>query len=275
MNNKLPVIFEYLDFRTYLEDYRLARSKIDEYFTHYYICHYLGMKNSRSYFNNITSGRKNIGEDTVEKIISLLELPKKEAKYFRILVNYNQVEHPVQKEGFYEQLIKLKNTPGKIIPKDCYEYFTTWYHPVVRGLLEGFTVNDNFEELGNKLLPPISAEEARESVLLLGRLNLIEKTENGDYMVIEKFVQTDPETQVKLVEQFQLCSLERASDRIKSRPKEHKTSTLTITLSPDGFKKILEQLDQFKSAVRSIAHEDPPSDKKVYELITHLSKQSN
>jgi alpha-D-ribose 1-methylphosphonate 5-triphosphate diphosphatase PhnM len=53
MPDHLPTVFDYIDFRKYLEDYRKARASNDEGFTHCYICHRLGMKNSRSYFNNI------------------------------------------------------------------------------------------------------------------------------------------------------------------------------------------------------------------------------
>jgi hypothetical protein len=57
MPDHLPTVFDYIDFRKYLEDYRKARASSDEGFTHCYICHRLGMKNSRSYFNNIIHSR--------------------------------------------------------------------------------------------------------------------------------------------------------------------------------------------------------------------------
>jgi uncharacterized protein (TIGR02147 family) len=272
---KIPSVFDFLDYRKFLQEYRIARSAVDKSFTHYYICFRLGMKNSRSYFNNITTGRKNIGQEIIEKLISLLELSPDEANYFRTLVNYNQSEHPDQKESYFDLLVKQNNTPKKIIPEDCYEYFKTWYHPVIREILEGFTVKNNLAELASKLIPPITEIEAKESIHLLERLNLIKKNEAGEYRIVEKLVVTEPSVQMKLVEQFQLRSMERARERIAKRPKEHKTSTQTIAVSPQGLKRIIAQIDQLKTATRSIALEDQDDEKKVFELIVHLSKQSN
>lgn len=271
----LPVIFGYLDYRRFMQDYRKVRSENHSGFTHYYICHRLGMKNSRSYYNNITSGRKNISEETIEKLIDLFEFSIEEAQYFRELVNYNQAELPNQKEYHFEQLIKLNNAPKKIIPEDCYEYFKTWYHPVIREKLDGFNFKDNFSELASMILPPITEEEAKSSVHLLERLNLIRKDENGCFRVTEKLIVTDPNAEKTLIEYFQLQSLERARERITSRPKEHKTSTITFAISTDGLKRILTQIEQLKKAIRSIVHDDVSQEKKVYELITHISKQSN
>jgi hypothetical protein len=86
---------------------------------------------------------------------------------------------------------------------------------------------------------------------------------------------TDPGAERTLIEQFQLISLDRARERIVTRPKEHKTSTITFAVSTEGLKRILSQIDQLKKAVRSIAHDDKNIEKKVFELITHIGKQSN
>jgi len=274
MNTALPCVFDYLDYRKYVLDYRLVRSKTDTGFTHYYICHRLGMKNSRGYFNNITSGRKNISSETTEKLIILFELSSDEANYLRVLVNYNQAQNSDRKEYWFDQLVKMNNAPKKIIPEDCYEYFTTWYHPVIREKLEDFKLKDDFAELASLLIPPISFQEARESVKLLERLQLIKKDASGYYRVVEKAVATDPNARRTLIEQYQLGTLDRARERIVSSPDEHKTATLTFALSSQAFKRVLVQIDQVKKAILSIAHEDEIHGKKVYELITHLSRQS-
>ncbi|MBN1600003.1 MAG: TIGR02147 family protein [Chitinispirillaceae bacterium] len=274
MNTALPSVFNYLDFRKYMLDYRSVRIQTDPGFTHYYICHRLGMKNSRSYFNNITSGRKNISPVTIEKLIILFELSPDEANYLRVLINYNQAANPDRREYWQDQLVKMNNAPKKVIPEDCYAYFTTWYHPVIREKLEDFRLKNNFTELASLLIPEITTAQVKESVKLLERLQLIEKDASGYYNVVEKNVATDPNVQRTLIEQYQLGSLDRAKERIVSRPDDHKTATLTFAVSPAAFKRVLSQVDQVKKAILSVAHEDDRQGKKVFELITHLSRQS-
>ncbi|HMD67268.1 MAG TPA: hypothetical protein VKF42_00220 [Chitinivibrionales bacterium] len=60
MRTQLPVIFEYIDFKKYLEDYYSKRKSLDPAFSHSYICHRLGQANSKSYFNNVVKGRADL-----------------------------------------------------------------------------------------------------------------------------------------------------------------------------------------------------------------------
>jgi uncharacterized protein (TIGR02147 family) len=59
----------------------------DRGFTHTYICHMLGQKNAKSYFNNVVKGRIDITATFIDRFISMLRLNLDEAKYFRALVN--------------------------------------------------------------------------------------------------------------------------------------------------------------------------------------------
>lgn len=274
MNRDLPNIYNYIDFRKYLHDYRTQRCRFDSGFTHYFICHRLGMKNSRSYFNNITRGRKNIGSETVQKMIDLLELTGDEANYFRALVNYDQTRQPGEKKYYFDQVISLNNTPRKIIDENTYSYFTTWYHPVIRELLETFDFRNDYTMLAQKIDPPISQKQAKESIALLKKLQLIEENSNGVLKPTDRVITTADNVQHHLVEQYQLLLLERARDRIVTNKNGHKTNTMTIAVSRDGLDHVLEHMKQFRSTVRSIAHKDEFRDKKVYEVVLHIHTQS-
>ena len=274
MDQLLPNIYDYIDFRKYLEEYRTARSSFDSRFTHYYICHRLGMKNSRSYFNNIIRGRKNISAETVGKLIELLEISSDEANYFRALVNYDQTRQPGEKKYYLDQIVNLNNTPRKIIDEGAFQYFTTWYHPVIRELLETFDFDDDYPALAKRVDPPLSAGQARESIALLKKLNLIDKNELGFFKPNDKVVSTADSVQNLLVEQYQLLSLERARDRIVTNKNGHKTTTMTIAVSRCGLEHVLEHMSRLRSSIRSLAHKDEHEDKKVYEVILHIHSQT-
>lgn len=274
MKNELPVVYEYIDFRKYLEDYRKIRTGQDAGFTHYYICYRLGMKNSRSYFNNIVRGRKNVSPETVEKLVELLELPTAQANYFRALVNYNQTRHAGEKKYYFDQIISLNNTPRKIIDNETYSYFTTWYLPVIRELLETVDVNENYKDLAAKTDPPITLRQVKEAIALLLKLGLIDKNSDGYYKPNGKVVSTSDSVQNHLIDQYQILSLSRAQDKIAHNRTGHKTTTMTLSVSREGLEHILEQMAKFRSAVRSIAHKDEQENKKVYEVILNIHKQS-
>lgn len=274
MKPKLPAIYEYVDFRKYLEEYRKVRLEIDEKFTHYYICHRLGMKNSRSYFSNVIRGRKNIGSDTVQKFVELLELTSDEASYFRALVNFNQTTHADEKKDFLDKIVSLNITPRKIIEENAYRYFTTWFHPVIRELLDTFDFTGDFSQIAGKLDPPITAFEAEESIALLLELNLIEKNSDGFYKPNGKIVSTTDSVHSLLIDQYQLLSLERARERIVNRPQGHITTTMTIAVSRSALDDIIQQMAKARTSIRSIAYNDEKCSKKVYEVILHIHSQT-
>jgi uncharacterized protein (TIGR02147 family) len=274
MKAALPNIYDYISFRKYLEDYRTARSSYDSHFTHYYICHRLGMKNSRSYFNNIVRGRKNISPETAGKLIDLIELSHEEANYFRALVNYDQAREPGDKKYYLDQIVKLNNTPHKIIDEETLRYFTVWYNPIVRELLDTFDFDGDYKKLAQKVDPPITTKQAKESIALLQKLDLIEKNERGYLKPNGKVVITPDHIQSQLVEQYQVLSLGRACDRIVNDKNGHVTTTMTVAVSRGVLEHILEHINELRSTVRSLAHKDEQADKKVYEVILHVHKQS-
>ena len=123
MTKQLPDIFLYIDYRKYLEDYYSTMKALDPGFSHTYICHCLGQKNAKSYFNNVVKGRIDITATFIDRLISLLKLNRDEAKYFRALVNYNQTASSSEKEFFFDQLIRLNKTPHRLIDKNAYSFY--------------------------------------------------------------------------------------------------------------------------------------------------------
>ncbi len=78
-------IYEYIDYKKYLSDWRKESKRCNPGLTHEYLCFTLGQK-SRSFFNDLEMGRKLISPGILERLTELLELKTDEAKYFRALV---------------------------------------------------------------------------------------------------------------------------------------------------------------------------------------------
>ena len=161
MSTSLPNIYEYIDFRKYLEDYRKARREIDPGYTHAFICHKLGQPNARSYFNNVINGRKNVTPGFVNLFVKLLELGPSEAKFFRALVNYTQATSANEKEYYFDQIVQCNRTPFKLLEKNTYAYYKDWYHSTVRSLLEIIDFKNDYKDLAGRVLPPISVPQAK------------------------------------------------------------------------------------------------------------------
>lgn len=274
METNLPNIFNYIDFKQYLTDYRKVRKEIDPGFTNQYICFCLGQEKSKSYFNNIISGRKQITSVFVDRFIELLNLDSDGAKYFRALVNYNQTTSSKEKEYHFEQIISLNNTPRKIIEKDVYEYFTKWYHSPIREFLDIYDFDGDYKKLANHLDPKITEKDALNSVKLLKDLDLVRENEKGFLKSSDKVIKTGGVIKDAIIEQYQLKTLDRAKDKIVSDSAKHMTSTVTFSASPETMKLIAKKINKLKSEICSASHKDVGKEKKVYEILIHAHSQT-
>lgn len=275
MKNELPVIFEYIDFKKYLEDYYSKRKSIDSAFSHAYICHRLGQGNSKSYFNNVVKGRTTITATFVDRFIDLLELKPNEAKYFRALVNYNQTTSPHEKEFFFDQLVRLNSTPHKVIDYNAYEFYKDWYHTAIRALLDIIDFKNDYKTLAEKLYPSITLKQARESIALLLKTGLIAKNSNGFLKPTDKVIVTGDFIKNALVKQFQIKCLEHGKTVLASESDlGQRTITLTLSLSDEACTRITQRMEQFKSEIRSIVHKDEKPASKVVHVNLNLFPMS-
>ena len=83
-------IFEFSDFRKFLEKYQNLRRAEDSSFARSQLCKELGLPNTRSYFNDIVKGTRNITVNYIERFVKILGMTQEEAQYFRILVYFDQ-----------------------------------------------------------------------------------------------------------------------------------------------------------------------------------------
>jgi uncharacterized protein (TIGR02147 family) len=267
MQPNLPDIFHYIDFKKYLQDYYQAKKRADRGFTHTYICHRLGQKNAKSYFNNVVMGRLPITPTFVDRFISLIELKSDEAKFFRALVNYNQTKSPNEKEFFFDQLVRLNKTPYSIIDKNAYAYFKQWHHSAVRALLDVVDFKDNYVVLTSRLSPKITVKEARNSITFLKQHGLIRPDARGFWKATEKVIATGDLIRDAMVKQFQMKCLDLAKTAIADDSlQQNRNVTMTVSLSKKACERISERIKQFKLEIRSIVHKDEFRPDGVYHI---------
>lgn len=276
MKTSLPNIFEYIDFRKYLEDYRKARRQIDPGFTHAYICHKLGQPNARSYFNNVVNGRKNVTTNFVDLFVKLLELGSAEAKFFRALVNYNQATGADEKEFYFDQIVQSNRTPFKRLEKNTYAYYKDWYHSTVRSLLGVIDFKNNYKDLAARLLPPITIPQLKSSIKLLVDLGLIAPDSRGYLKPLDKVLSTGEKVKDHILQQYQIRALDLGKDAIANdacNPKH--TLTYTLFVSDTGYNRIINRMEQFQSEVRSIIHKDEEKPTRVYQVNLQIIPKSS
>ena len=266
MKTKLPVVYEYNNFRKYLSDFQSARQAYDPSFSKSSLSRILGLPNTRSFFTDVLKGKKVSGV-FIERFVRVLELTKDEARFFRVLVMFNQAESVEERELYFDQLISLNRTPKRVMEKNTYSYYKNWYNGVIRALLHIYDFEDTYSELARKVFPSISVKQAKEAITLLQKLKLIAKNSNGFYKPTEKSLTTPNFVNDELVKQFQISCLEMAKQSlVKSGSKPQTISTNIIGVSDEAYKRIEKKIEKFRSEIRSLVHKDEKPATRVYQM---------
>lgn len=267
---ELPIIFEYNNFRIFLDDYQKARYKIDREFSRIKICKRLGLPNSRSYFNDIVKGKK-LTPTYTERFIEVLELSGDEALFFQVLVKFNQADNTHERELYFEQLISLNHLPKRKLEKDVFEYFKEWHHSAIRAIIDIGNFDDDYKELAKYVLPKISPNDVKNSIELLKKLSLIEKDSDGFYRQTERMISTGDSIKNELIKQHQLNCLETAKKiLIKEPPLDKKFITKMVSVSEEGYARIEKKIKRCMKEISTIVHKDDKPADRVYQLNLQL-----
>lgn len=269
-------IFSYVDFRGFLSDAYDHRAAGDPRFSKTQICRQLGLPNSRSFFSDIISGKKQVSKAKMELLIPIFGLDGDEAQYFRFLVLYNQTVVKDEKEFYLDQLIALNRTPWMLVDRNAYEFYKEWYTSAIRAYLDIAEIKDDeYEKIARSLYPPITVPQVKASMELLKRLAFIRKDANGNWKPGEKILFSRSDANDALIKRYQAKCVELGLSALYDADLQPKTfATRTLSVSADIYGKIEKKLQKFLSEVRSLAHKDEKPADRLCQLNIQLFPQA-
>ena len=258
-------VFQYTNYRDYLRDYYEGRKQAEGY-TYRDFAQDTGM-NSSSWLLHLIKGVKNLSDESAPKIAAALKLKKREVDYFLLLVKFTQARRSDEKDEVFQQMIQLKKKLRLIkISETQYEYYTKWYYPVVRSLVNKVDFGDDYAKLARQLLPAITPQEARKSITLLKRLGFIKKDESGKWVQAEAVISTGSEVSSLCVVNYHKQVSKLAGAAFDNIPKEHRDiSALTLGISKADFERIRDRIQDFRREIVEIARSSESAD-RVYQL---------
>lgn len=260
----MPNIFDYSNYRSFLNDYYLEKNKKDKKFSHRFFASKIGL-NSTGFFSDVLKGNRNLTLPLILKFSKALKLKKDEQNYFENLVNFNQAKSADEKNNYYEKILSFKNIRADIIGKDQYEFYSKWYYSAIRELLYFYKFKNDYRSLAKKLNPSIRMEQAKKAVKILERTNLIKKDKKGYYKQTSSFITTGKEFQPLNIHNFQTANMELAKQALERHPKDKRDiSTLTLTLSESSFKNAKQEIEKLRKKLLLIAEQDKKVD-RVYQ----------
>jgi uncharacterized protein (TIGR02147 family) len=262
-------IFEYIDYRRYLRDAYEERRQENAKFSYRFIAGKVGFA-SPGFFANVLSGKKDISLKLVLKFAELFKLGRKEKEYFETLVLFNKATGASEKKEYLDRLLQLRGGKVKKVEAHQWEYFEKWYHAVVRELIALKPFRGDFKSLAAMVNPPITVPEARKSIELLERLELIRKGPDGAYERTDAAISASDAISKALIGAFQVQAMDLAKYAMDKLPSGTRNfSTLTMSISGPTYLAMLEELRAFRRRLLEMAQASDQVD-RVYQMNFHV-----
>lgn len=260
-------VTEYEDYRIYMQDYYNERKKLSS-FSWREFTRASGFT-SPTYLKLVCEGKTRLSPQGAEKVGMAMELAGFELEYFKSMVTYCHAKNDQERKNAYESMLELAaNNKVKVVDGDAFKYFESWVHPVVRELapvMSGATPGD----IAKRCCQVVSAAEIRESLDFMVRIGLLKKI--GDsYVQVDKHLKgltSAVSVALRYMHQEMAHFAEEAI--IRFTPSERNFTGLTMGISAEDYKKILQELDVCRKKVAQIALNSRGTE-RVYRLNLQL-----
>jgi uncharacterized protein (TIGR02147 family) len=256
-------IFDYVDYRFFLKEYYFEQKRSNRAFSYRYFA--AKAKVSASVLKDITEGRRRLTPAIMKKYALAMQLSAKETEYFEALVLFVNSKTNSGKNECFNRMMHLRaNCSIKYLDEGQYEFFRNWRHSAIRELITLPDFKEDYEWIGRKCAPPITAAQARKSIELMQALGIIKRAASGKLVVTDAIISSDYELNSFIMRNFhdEMIGLAReALDRFT--PAQREISSLTLGVSNRCYERIKERIRIFKSELLKMAVDDTSDSETV------------
>jgi len=265
MSIALEHLFDYDDFRKFMQDYFEEQKKMRSVFSHRFFAAKAGFSSS-SYCLNVIRGRFNLTPKSIEKISKAMDLEPLQKAYFEALVQYNQAQQLDERDQAWEQILQIrKQIEFTHVTTREQAYFSKWYYPVVRELAVESDWNGDFRVLARSLTPQITTEEAREAVKNLLEWGLLKK-DGERYERVSQMLDAAEIPPIAL-RKIRREYIQHAIGAVESMPKNERFAAFTtLAMSEKSYNYAVEVLEEARKKIIARAANDLDVE-RVYEMM--------
>ena len=265
MSIALEHLFDYDDFRKFMQDYFDEQKKLRAVFSHRFFAAKAGFSSS-SYCLNVIRGRFNLTPKSIEKISKAMDFEPLQKAYFEALVQYNQAQQVDERDQAWEQILQIrKQIEFTHVTTREQAYFSKWYYPVVRELAVESEWDGDFRVLARSLTPQITTEEAREAVKNLLEWGLLKK-EGDRYERVSQMLDAAEIPPIAL-RKIRREYIQHAIGAVESMHKDERFAAFTtLAMSESSYNYAVEVLEEARKKIIARAANDLNVE-RVYEMM--------
>ena len=261
-------IYEYSDYRKFLQDFYELEKSLDPTFS--YRVFAAAVDIDASLLVKILQGKRHVSTKNIESFVQFFRYKEGKAEYFREMIAYGKAKTDDQVRKHFETLQKMRPAACRELDEARYRYFQQWFYPMIRSALDVFDYRgeNHAAALGDSCIPKLTATQVQNAVDALLQLGLAHKQNNGRIAPTEAHIKTKERWLSASISDYQKSITELAQRSIAETPKEERDiSTLTMALDSSQIHKIREILaDTRKSIVKVVNAMPSQICDSVYQL---------
>lgn len=261
-------IFEYLDYRSFLRDWHQQRKATHRSFSLRSFSKAAGFQ-SPNFFKLVMDGARGLTEDSLAKFAKGLKLNKQESDFFYNLIFFTQASSVEKKDYYYKKLLQSRKfNQLKPIEKDHYEFYATWYHPIIRELITARDFDGTPGWLAQRIYPRITTEQAEKSLELLEGLGFIKK-DNGDrWHQKNPIISTGAESTSHTLMKYHQNLLNLHRQLLEHVPSDQRdVSALTLGVHKERIPQLKKKIQEFRQEIlKLVCNDDQAEDVVVLSM---------
>lgn len=260
-------IFEFLDYRKYLDSYYKDKKKSKSNFSYKKFSEDAGLS-SPAHLPLVINGKRNLGIQSLTKFAQGLGLKGKEKLYFEKLVLFNQTKDPQQKDLYLAQLQKLRERSKasfRLNFRQQNSLFSTFAGPIIFEMVVRKDFKEDPEWISQKTKGLLSVGQVQESLLKLERTGLLLRDESGTLKPVEYLVYSQDEVENLFIRSYHRKMMEVAAKKIDDSVQSREFGFLTVSSNPEKFALLKNKIKDFlKQANEELT--DSSGATKTYQL---------
>ncbi len=221
----------------------------------------------------VITGRRRLSPSATGRIIKALDFTGIERRYFEALRAYNNARRADEREAIFQELVALKKlTVAKPDAQHALEYFSEWYHPIIRELVGLEDFRSDPEWINERLIIQLMPMQVHRSLELLEKLGLIAyDRKRGKHVLTGGQILPDRDVDRMASVRFhqRMCDMAReAVTRVAASRRE--MNTMTVRIGDDIAMKASAILYRACEQIMKLEAESKSKGDQIFQVNVHL-----
>ena len=267
-------IIEYIDYRKYIRDYYDERkARIGFSWSSFAK---LANISSPVFLQYVCEGKKNLSENTAMQVAAAMGLVGYEAKFFQLLVIFDNAKNAESKKKALDAITELSRTHKiRSVAADEYDFFKSWKNSLIRELAPAMP-GATSRQIASATRHHVTTNEVNDILEFLQQAGYLVKDENGGFHQQDRSLKMSSSSiHSALAHDLQIQMAELATNALKKESAENRNITgLTIGITRENYERIVAELAESRRRIVAIATETDETD-EVYRLNMQLFPLTN